>query len=173
MLLGVSLADEQWGKAAERAATIAAAFGGFCVAAALFRGDNGDRPVRRRMAGLVAAALALLASFSGHAPADVVVLATALALANSAYRHFGRTSVNIGFLTGDLQSLALALFGGKPRGGEARIVPTIFVFYVAGGAATALFAKHLAHPLLPAAAALLLFAAGPFGATSGASRRAR
>ncbi len=160
VLLGVSLAQGDVGKAAVRAITVAGAFAGFSVAAALLRQDT---PARRRATGLLASGLALLAALMGHKPYDIVLLAAALAAANFAYRNFVGTSVNIGFLTGDLQSLASALFGPKKDPTKTRVIPVVWVFYVAGGAATAFFAKGLAHPLLPAAVGLLAFVLSPFG----------
>ncbi len=160
VLLGVSLAQGDFRRAAIRAVTIAGAFAGFSIAAAMLRQNT---PGRLRATGLLASALALLAAFMGHTPDDIVLLAAALAAANFAYRNFGTTSVNIGFLTGDLQSLAAAWFGPKKDRTKARVIPVVWVFYVAGGAATAFFTKGLAHPLLPAAAGLLVFVLTPFG----------
>lgn len=161
VLLGVSLADGDFPKAAIRAATIAGAFAGFGIAAAMLRRHT---PGRLRATGLVASALALLAACMGHAPADIVLLATALAAANFAYRNPDGTSVNTGFLTGDLQSLAAALFGSTKDRTTARVTPVVWVFYMAGGAATAFSARGLAHPLLPSAIGLVAFVLSPFGA---------
>ena len=86
-----------------------------------------NTPGRLRATGLVASGLALLAALMGHAPYDIVLLAAALATANFAYRNFGSTSVNIGFLTGDLQSLASAWFGSKKDRTQARVIPVVWV----------------------------------------------
>ena len=161
VLLGVSLAEGDVHKAAVRAVAVAGAFAGFSIAAAMLRQNT---PRRLRATGLLASGLALLAALIGHTPYDVVLLAAAIAAANFAYRDFEGTSVNIGFLTGDLQSLAAALFGPKKDRTKARVIPVVWVFYVAGGAATAFFAKGLVHPLLPAAIGLLVFVLTPFGA---------
>ena len=62
-----------------------------------------------------------------------MLLAAALAMQNFAYREFGGTTVNIGFLTGDLQSLAATLFGRKRDRTAARLIPVVWIAYVAVG----------------------------------------
>ena len=158
VLVGVSLARGDWRGAALRAATIVASFAGFCLGAALLRRGTA---ARHRALGLLAGTGALVAAFAGNGPYDIMLLAAALAMQNVAYREFGGTKVNIGFLTGDLQSLAATLFGRQGDWAAARLIPVVWLAYVAGGAATALIAHEVAHPLLPASLGLLAFALVP------------
>lgn len=153
VLLGVSLADGKWRESGLRLAMVAASFLGFGIGAWLLARSA------RRVVTAVAAALALGAACMRLRPEDAILLATALAMQNAAYHKFEGSSVNISFLTGNLQALGSALFGADHDRGKRRVVPAVWLAYVAGGAATALIARHVTHPLLPAALGLVAFAA--------------
>ncbi len=173
-LIGVAVLASQWHLAAIRLATVASFVCGLVLAAAL----GTRRGAGTTLSIAVAAGFALAAALARTAPADVLLLAVALAMQNATLHQFAGKSINTSFLTGSLQSWALALGRhavgrAKPddRTGDAvlfRLVPSVWLAYVAGAGIGAGLASVMHHPLLPIALAIpavLLLRRGEAGAS--------
>lgn len=156
-MLGLSLARAKWHHAAWLALTIATFV---CTATAA-------RWAARRLGSprwpiLTAAGLVLAAALSRTMPRDLLLLAAAMALANSASQHYGRLGLNIAFVTGDLAKVADAaadrIAPGPPAQPHSTIpaVAALWVCYVLGAAAGTLAQANLRLPLLPPAVLLPL-----------------
>ena len=156
-MLGLSLAQAKWRHAAWLVLTIATFV---CTAAAA-------RWVARRLGTprwpiLAAAALVLLAALSRTMPRDLLLLAAAMALANSASLHYGRLGLNIAFVTGNLAKAADAAadkVAPGPAGQPPSTIPAVaalWTCYALGAAAGTLAQTALRLPLLPPAALLPL-----------------
>lgn len=156
-MLGLSLAQAKWPHAAWLALTIATFL---CTAAAA-------RWAARRLGSprwpiLAATALVLAAALSRTMPRDLLLLAAAMALANSASQHYGRLGLNIAFVTGDLAKAADAAADKVTPGPAAQprsTLPTVAALwccYILGAAAGTLAQANLRLPLLPPAALLPL-----------------
>ena len=110
-----------------------------------------------RLSLLLEAAIILAAATGVLGIAAVPVLAASMALQNEAVTH-GIVALNVGFITGDLQTLGERLIPaaapGEPRKPDNRVwlLLTILVFYAAGAAIGALLAGwDEAALILPAA----------------------
>ena len=156
-MLGLSLAQAKWNHAAWLALTIATFV---CTATAA-------RWLARRLRSprwpiLAASALVLAAALSRTMPRDLLLLAAAMALANSASQHYGRLGLNIAFITGNLAKIADAAVDkvapGPPDQPRSTIpaVAALWACYVLGAAAGTLAQTNLRLPLLPPAALLPL-----------------
>ncbi len=156
-MLGLSLAQAKWRHAAWLALTVATFV---CTATA-------TRWVARRFSSprwpiLAATALVLAAAVSRTMPRDLLLLAAAMALANSASLHYGHLGLNIAFVTGDLAKAADATVdraapgpAGQPRS-TIPAVAALWTCYALGAAAGTLAQADLGLPLLPPAALLPL-----------------
>jgi uncharacterized membrane protein YoaK (UPF0700 family) len=111
-----------------------------------------------RISLLLEAAIILVAASGQLGAAAVPVLAAAMALQNEAVTH-GIVALNVGFITGDLQTLGERLISRAPdeprkRDTQAPLLLTILVFYAAGAAIGALAAVWGATALILPAAVL-------------------
>jgi uncharacterized membrane protein YoaK (UPF0700 family) len=115
----------------------------------------------QRRALILEAAMIAATAFGGLGRIATPLLAAAMALQNEAVRVTAFTGINIGFVTGDMQTLGTLLFaeivpGSHPEGGrKPRIITAILVCYAVGAALGALGTKFLAWPLLVPAAVLI------------------
>src|SRR5947207_6027845 len=110
-----------------------------------------------RLSLLLEAAIVIVAANGVLGIAAVPVLAASMALQNEAVTH-GIVALNVGFITGDLQTLGERLIpaaaGGEPRKRDnpVALLLTILVFYAVGAAIGALLAGWgEAALILPAA----------------------
>jgi uncharacterized membrane protein YoaK (UPF0700 family) len=121
----------------------------------------------QRPALILEAAMIAATAFGGLGLAATPLLAAAMALQNEAVRVTAFTGINIGFVTGDMQTLGTLLFaelmpGRRPEGGrKPRIITAILVCYALGAAIGALGTKFLVWPLLVPTAVLIAAAALP------------
>ena len=159
-LIGVSLFERHWHLAFVRLVVVAAFFAGLLLSPAL--------GMRKRLGTPAsvwgASGFALAAALVRVQPWDVVLLAVALAMQNAALHQFGGKSINTSFLTGTLQSLAMTVSRhalGRDNGEDAagdrvtmRVVPAVWLTYVAGAAIGALLAVRLHYGLLPISLAI-------------------
>jgi uncharacterized membrane protein YoaK (UPF0700 family) len=111
-----------------------------------------------RISLLLEAAIILVAASGQLGAAAVPVLAAAMALQNEAVTH-GIVALNVGFITGDLQTIGERLISRAPdeprkRDTQAPLLLTILVFYAAGAAIGALAAVWGATALILPAAVL-------------------
>jgi uncharacterized membrane protein YoaK (UPF0700 family) len=131
--VGLAAAQGQWRLAIWCASLLVAFVIGVLAARLVLRTQHSAR-----ISLLLEAAIILLAA-SGHlGVAAVPVLATAMALQNEAVTH-GIVALNVGFITGDLQTLGERLISRAPseprkRDTQASLLLTILVFYAAGAA---------------------------------------
>jgi uncharacterized membrane protein YoaK (UPF0700 family) len=151
--VGLAAAQGQWRLAIWCASLLVAFVIGVLAARLVLRTQHSAR-----ISLLLEAAIILLAA-SGHlGVAAVPVLATAMALQNEAVTH-GIVALNVGFITGDLQTLGERLISrgpGEPRkrDTQASLLLTILVFYAAGAAIGALASVWGATALILPAAVL-------------------
>jgi uncharacterized membrane protein YoaK (UPF0700 family) len=151
--VGLAAAQGQWRLAIWCASLLVAFVIGVLAARLVLRTQHSAR-----ISLLLEAAIILLAA-SGHlGVAAVPVLATAMALQNEAVTH-GIVALNVGFITGDLQTLGERLISRAPseprkRDTQASLLLTILVFYAAGAAIGALAAVWGATALILPAAVL-------------------
>ena len=136
----------------------------WCVSllAAFFLGVVAARLILRtqhsaRLALLLEAGVIVLTATGFLGITAVPVLAAAMALQNEAVTH-GIVALNVGFITGDIQTIGERVVPtanpGEPRRREtkAMLLLTILVFYAAGAAVGALAARWgTAALILPAA----------------------
>ena len=150
-VLGLSLAQARWHQATWLGLTIAA-FVCASIAARWATRQLGSP----RWAILAATALMLLATLSRTMPRDMLLLAAAMALANSASLHYGRLGLNIAFITGDLAKAADATVDATaPEPAQPRsTIPTVaalWACYALGATAGTVAQTTLQPPLLPQA----------------------
>ena len=150
-VLGLSLAQAKWHQATWLGLTIAT-FVCASIAARWATRQLGSP----RWAILAATALMLLATVSRTMPRDMLLLAAAMALANSASLHYGRLGLNIAFITGDLAKAAdatadaVAPGPAQPRSTIATVA-ALWACYALGAVAGTLAQATLHSPLLPQA----------------------
>ncbi len=156
-MLGLSLAQARWHHAAWLALTIATFVATATAARWIARRFGAPRwPI------LAATALVLVAALSHTMPRDLLLLAAAMALANSASQHYGRLGLNITFVTGDLAKAADATVDkvapGQPEQPRSTLpaVAALWTCYALGAVAGTLAQGGLRLPLLPPAALLPL-----------------
>ena len=150
-VLGLSLAQAKWRQAAWLALAIATFVCGAIAARWATR-----RLGSPRWSILAAAALVLLAALSRTMPRDMLLLAAAMALANSASQHYGRLALNIAFVTGDLGKAADAAVDALTPGptqppSTIPSVAALWACYALGATAGGLAQATLHPPLLPPA----------------------
>lgn len=150
-VLGLSLAQAKWHQATWLGLTIAS-FVCASIAARWATRQLGSP----RWAILAATALMLLATLSRTMPRDMLLLAAAMALANSASLHYGRLGLNIAFVTGDLAKAADATVDAvAPGPAQPRsTIPTVaalWACYALGATAGTVAQTTLQPPLLPQA----------------------
>jgi uncharacterized membrane protein YoaK (UPF0700 family) len=152
--VGLAAAQGQWGAAAWCVSLLIAFFLGVLAARLVLRTRQSPRPSL-----LIEAAIITAAATDLLGVAAVPALAVAMAMQNEAVTH-GIVAVNVGFVTGDIQSLGERLVAetvpGQARKRETQvpIVLTILVFYAAGAAIGALAARWDAAALILPAAVL-------------------
>src|SRR5437588_5943828 len=148
--VGLSAAQGKWREAAWLVSLLIAFFLGILAARFVLRTHRSPR-----FSLLLEAAIIALAATGLLGSAAVPVLAAAMALQNEAVTH-GIVALNVGFITGDLQTLGERLISETTpppkRESQAALVLTILVFYAAGAAIGALLAGWgEAALILPAA----------------------
>jgi uncharacterized membrane protein YoaK (UPF0700 family) len=146
--VGIGIAAGQWIWAAWCASLIAAFLAGILAARLLLRTHRSPRLSLLIEAGIVAAAATGTLGL-----AAVPVLAAAMAMQNEAVTH-GVVTVNVAFITGDIQRLGERLVGetvpGQPhkRENQRRLILTILVCYALGAAAGTLCTRWAAAALI-------------------------
>jgi uncharacterized membrane protein YoaK (UPF0700 family) len=149
--VGLAAALGQWEKAIWCASLLVAFFLGVVAARLILRTQHSAR-----LSLLLEAAIIVVAATGVLGIAAVPVLAAAMALQNEAVTR-GIVALNVGFITGDIQTLGERLVPvapGEPqkRHAQAALLLTILVFYAAGAAGGALAARWgTAALILPAA----------------------
>jgi uncharacterized membrane protein YoaK (UPF0700 family) len=149
--VGLAAAQGQWEKAIWCASLLVAFFLGVVAARLILRTQRSAR-----VSLLVEAAIIVAAATGVLGIAAVPVLAAAMALQNEAVTH-GIVALNVGFITGDIQTLGERLVPVAPsepqkRHAQAALLLTILVFYAAGAGGGALAARWgPAALILPAA----------------------
>jgi uncharacterized membrane protein YoaK (UPF0700 family) len=146
VLLGIALAGDRLGDAAQSAGIIAAFLVGVAASVLLRRITPIAGILFLEMAAIV---LAALVSPLAAAP----TLALAMGLQNAAMTRFAGGSINTVFLTGNLQTLVRTALAGRqqdrPAGRDTiLLVTTFWLAYLAGIIAGALAWRWTAHPLL-------------------------
>jgi len=161
VLIGMSIAAAEWHRAAFCAAIILAFFYGVVAARALLQS-----PLPSRLAPAIEAAAIALAGTGRLGIATAPLLAAAIAVQNEAVRH-GIVSVNVAFITGDLQRLGERLLptaGPTPRRGPARqsqIILAVLLCYAVGAGLGGVAARLGLPALFGAAGVLAAVAAVP------------
>jgi uncharacterized membrane protein YoaK (UPF0700 family) len=150
-VLGLSLAQAKWHQATWLGLTIAT-FVCASVAARWATRQLGSP----RWAILAATTLMLLATLARTMPRDMLLLAAATALANSASLHYGKLGLNIAFVTGDLAKAADATADAVAPGPTQprSTIPTVaalWAYYALGATAGTVAQTTLQPPLLPQA----------------------
>ena len=150
--VGLAAAQGQWGDALWCASLLASFLFGVLAARLVLRTQHSAR-----LSLLLEATIIVAAATGVLGIAAVPVLAASMALQNEAVTH-GIVALNVGFITGDLQTLGERLIPaaapGEPRKPDNRVwlLLTILVFYAAGAAIGALLAGwDEAALILPAA----------------------
>jgi uncharacterized membrane protein YoaK (UPF0700 family) len=150
----MGIAAGQWVWAAWCASLIAAFLAGILAARLILRTHRSPRLSLLIEAGIIAAAATGTLGL-----AAVPVLAAAMAMQNEAVTH-GAVTVNVAFITGDIQRLGERLVAetmpGQPRKreGQRRLILAILVFYALGAAAGTLCSRWGAPALILPAAVL-------------------
>jgi uncharacterized membrane protein YoaK (UPF0700 family) len=158
--IGLAAARGDWPRALWIVAIVCAFIAGIIPARLLLRAKVSVRAV------LLLAALLMIPAATGHvAGAAIPLLAAVMAMQNETATH-GIVSVNVAFVTGNMQRLGeLIATGDKPvtrhfRRYELMIV-AVLVFYACGAALGAMAAVWNARALLAAIAALTAAALCP------------
>jgi uncharacterized membrane protein YoaK (UPF0700 family) len=145
VLLGIALATDRLGQAAQSAVIIAAFLAGVAASALLRRHASLAAILVIEMAAIVVAALVT-------PPVAAPVLAFAMGLQNAAMTHFAGLSLNTVFLTGNLQKLVETLLrrdaGSTSEGVAVALLSRLWLAYLAGVVLGALAWKTTAYPLL-------------------------
>jgi uncharacterized membrane protein YoaK (UPF0700 family) len=145
VLLGIALATDRLGQAAQSAVIIAAFVAGVAASALLRRHVSLAAILVIEMAAIVVAALVT-------PPVAAPVLAFAMGLQNAAMTHFAGLSLNTVFLTGNLQKLVETLLrrdaGSTSEGVAVALLSRLWLAYLAGVVLGALAWKTTAYPLL-------------------------
>lgn len=153
--VGLAVARGQWKLAIWCASLLVAFLLGILAARLVLRTQHSAR-----LSLLLEAAIIVVAATGVFGIAAVPVLAAAMALQNEAVTH-GIVALNVGFITGDLQTLGERLVPvaapGEPRKRDNRValLLTILVFYAAGAAIGALLARWGEGALILPAALLV------------------
>ena len=152
--VGLAVAQGQWGKAIWCASLLVAFFLGVVAARLILRTHHSARLSLLLEAGIVVVSATGLLGI-----AAVPILAAAMALQNEAVTH-GIVALNVGFITGDIQTLGERLIPDDPgeppkRKAQAALLLTILVFYAAGAAIGALASAWGAPALILPAAVLV------------------
>jgi len=150
VLLGIALAEADFGAAAQSAIIIAAFLLGVAASAVL-----GRRVPLVAVFGMEAAAIVAAAWIAPVFAAPV--LAFAMGLQNATMTRFTGTSLNTVVLTGNLQKMMQGLLGrftgaAKSPGSDvaqSTMIAGLWIAYLAGVVAGALADHWIAHPLLP------------------------
>jgi uncharacterized membrane protein YoaK (UPF0700 family) len=159
--VGLAAAQGQWREAAWCVSLLIAFFLGILAARLILRTRQSPRSSL-----LIEAAIVVAAATGLLGIAAVPALAMAMAMQNEAVTH-GIVTVNVGFITGDIQRLGERLVAetvpgqARKRETQAPIVLTILVFYAAGAAIGALAARWDAAALILPAAVLAAVALLP------------
>jgi uncharacterized membrane protein YoaK (UPF0700 family) len=157
----LAAAQGQWREAAWCVSLLIAFFLGILAARLILRTRQSPRSSL-----LIEAAIVVAAATGLLGIAAVPALAMAMAMQNEAVTH-GIVTVNVGFITGDIQRLGERLVAetvpgqARKRETQAPIVLTILVFYAAGAAIGALAARWDAAALILPAAVLAAVALLP------------
>jgi uncharacterized membrane protein YoaK (UPF0700 family) len=145
VLLGIALATDRLGQAAQSAVIIAAFVAGVAASALLRRHVSLAAILVIEMAAIVVAALVT-------PPVAAPVLAFAMGLQNAAMTHSAGLSLNTVFLTGNLQKLVETLLrrdaGSTSEGVAVALLSRLWLAYLAGVVLGALAWKTTAYPLL-------------------------
>ena len=153
--VGLAVARGQWKLAIWCASLLVAFLLGVLAARLVLRTQHSAR-----LSLLLEAAIIVVAATGVLGIAAVPVLAASMALQNEAVTH-GIVALNVGFITGDLQTLGERLVPvaapGEPRKRDNRLplLLTILVFYAAGAAIGALLARWGEGALILPAALLV------------------
>ncbi|MDP1753605.1 MAG: YoaK family protein, partial [Reyranella sp.] len=150
VLLGIALAEADFGAAVQSAIIIAAFLVGVAASALL-----GRRVPLVAIFGLEAAAIVAAAWLAPVFAAPV--LAFAMGLQNATMSRFAGASLNTVVLTGNLQKMMQGLVGrftgaATPPGSDAAqstMIAGLWIAYLAGVVAGALAHHWIVHPLLP------------------------
>ncbi len=150
VLLGIALAEADFGAAAQSAIIIAAFLLGVAASAVL-----GRRVPLVAVFGMEAAAIVAAAWIAPVFAAPV--LAFAMGLQNATMTRFAGASLNTVVLTGNLQKMMQGLLGrftgaAKSPGSDvaqSTMIAGLWIAYLAGVVAGALADHWIAHPLLP------------------------
>ncbi|MDP1751918.1 MAG: YoaK family protein, partial [Reyranella sp.] len=150
VLLGIALAEADFGTAAQSAIIIAAFLVGVAASAVL-----GRRIPLVAIFGIEAAAIVAAAWIAPLFAAPV--LAFAMGLQNATLTRFAGASLNTVVLTGNLQKMMQGFLGRfteptKPPGSDvanSTMIAGLWIAYLAGVVAGALADHWIAHPLLP------------------------
>lgn len=150
VLLGIALAEVDFGAAAQSAIIIAAFLVGVGASAVL-----GRRVPLVAVLGLEAAAIVAAAWITPVFAAPV--LAFAMGLQNATMTRFAGASLNTVVLTGNLQKMMQGLVGRftgaakspGPDVAQSTMIAGLWIAYLAGVVAGALANHWIAHPLLP------------------------
>ena len=156
ILVGFSLADQNWAEAGRAALVICGFVAGVTVARLLRRLGRGPAPCF-----IVSGTLLIASTFRPlEGLASLIPIATALGCLNGAETRFGATTLNTTFITGNLERLGEAIADRefKDRRTQMALIAGIIAAYALGATLGAVGARTVPYPLLAPAIGLIAWA---------------